>query len=173
MATINLEHAIELSHEALASILKGDRSGYKALFSHEDDVTLGNPFGPYARGRKNVEATLDGAASHYRDGKVTGADLIASYASADLCCVVDAAIMTASAISSFACPDISRARMRATRVRPGCPCRHCGSRRFNPRARTGRDRHSAAPTSALGRGARNHPRAHLDCTHGHDAEIRI
>jgi ketosteroid isomerase-like protein len=89
MATTNLEHAIQLSHEALASILKGDASGYKALFSNRDDITLGNPFGPYARGRKNVDATLDGAAAHYRDGEVTGADLIASYESADLSCVVE------------------------------------------------------------------------------------
>jgi ketosteroid isomerase-like protein len=89
MATTDLEHAIERSHEALASILKGDSSGYKALFSHRDDVTLGNPFGPYARGRKNVEATLDGAASHYRDGEVTGAELIATYATSDLTCVVE------------------------------------------------------------------------------------
>ena len=39
----------------LAAILKGDPSVYKALYSDRDDVTLGNPFGPYARGRKKVE----------------------------------------------------------------------------------------------------------------------
>jgi ketosteroid isomerase-like protein len=89
MKTTDLEQAIKHSHEALASILNGDPSGYKALYSHRDDITLGNPFGPYARGRKNVEATLDGAASHYRDGEVVRADLIASYESADLSCVVE------------------------------------------------------------------------------------
>jgi hypothetical protein len=83
MATTDLERAIERSHEALALILKGDSSGYKALFSQREDITLGNPFGPYAHGRKKVEATLDGAASHYRDGQVTAADLIATYASLD------------------------------------------------------------------------------------------
>jgi len=87
MTTTDLEHAIERSHTALASILKGDPSGYKALFSNQDDVTLGNPFGPYARGRNDVEKTLDGAASHYRDGEVTGTDLVAMYTSADLSCV--------------------------------------------------------------------------------------
>jgi len=89
MTTTDLEHAIERSHTALASILKGDPSGYKALFSNQDDVTLGNPFGPYARGRNDVEKTLDGAASHYRDGEVTGTDLVAMYTSADLSCVVE------------------------------------------------------------------------------------
>ena len=89
MATTDLERAIERSHEALALIVKGDPSGYKALFSQREDITLGNPFGPFARGRKTVEATLDGAASHYRDGHLTAADLIATYASADLACVVE------------------------------------------------------------------------------------
>lgn len=58
MTTKDLANAIEQSHAALAAILKGDPSGYKALYSEGEDVTLGNPFGPYARGRKNVEATL-------------------------------------------------------------------------------------------------------------------
>lgn len=89
MEATDLESAMKISHDALAAILNGDSSGYKALFSHKDDITLGNPFGPYARGRKSVEATLDGAASHYRDGEVTAVDLIATYASADLSCVVE------------------------------------------------------------------------------------
>lgn len=89
MAARTLDGAIEQSHAALAKILKGDKSGYEALFSEQDDVTLGNPFGPYAKGRKAVETTLAGAASHYRDGEVTGAELIATYASNDLACVVE------------------------------------------------------------------------------------
>src|SRR5262245_40326679 len=61
MSTTDLDHAIERSHQALAAIINGDSSGYKALFSNQEDITLGNPFGPYARGRKNVEKPLDGA----------------------------------------------------------------------------------------------------------------
>ena len=89
MDATELDSAIEQSHRALAAILKGDPSGYKALFSHADDITLGNPFGPYARGRKSVETTLDGAASNYREGEVTEVDLIATYAAGDLSCVVE------------------------------------------------------------------------------------
>ena len=89
MATTDLERAIERSHEALALIIRGDSSGYKALFSQREDISRGNPFGPYTRGRKHVEATLDGAASKYRDGQVTAVDLIATYASADLACAVE------------------------------------------------------------------------------------
>ena len=89
MITKELTSAIERSHAALAAILKGDPSGYRALFSEADDVTLGNPFGPYARGRKIVETSLAGAASHYRDGEVTGTELIATYTSSELACVVE------------------------------------------------------------------------------------
>ena len=89
MATNDLDSALEQSHMALAAILKGDPGVYEALFSDSDDVTLGNPFGPYARGRKKVEETLAGAASHYRDGEVTGTELIAKYTSDDLACIVE------------------------------------------------------------------------------------
>ena len=89
MAANDLDSAIEQSHAAGDAILKGDPSGYKTLYSDREDVTLGNPFGPYARGRKKVEETLDGAASHYRDGEFTPLDLIAKYASDDLACIVE------------------------------------------------------------------------------------
>jgi ketosteroid isomerase-like protein len=89
MATNDLSNAIEQSHAALGAILKGDPSVYQALFSLADDVTLGNPFGPYVRGRQNVEATLTRAASFYRDGEATGVELIAKYASGNLACVVE------------------------------------------------------------------------------------
>jgi hypothetical protein len=87
MATQDLSSAIEQSHLALGAMLRGDPSVYKALFSDEDDVTLGNPFGPYARGRKKVEETLAGAAANYRDGETTHIELVAKYV---FCPFVDA-----------------------------------------------------------------------------------
>ena len=89
MAMNDLDSAIEQSHAALDAILKGDPGVYQSLYSYADDVTLGNPFGPYARGRRNVESTLAGAASHYRDGEVIGVELIAKYVSDELACVVE------------------------------------------------------------------------------------
>ena len=85
----NLASAIEQSHAALGAILKGDPSVYQELYSPADDVTLGNPFGPYVRGREKVAATLAGAASHYRDGEVTDVELIAKYVADNLACVVE------------------------------------------------------------------------------------
>jgi ketosteroid isomerase-like protein len=89
MVTNDLTSAIEQSHAALEAILRGDPSVYQALYSSADDVTLGNPFGPYVRGRQNVETTLASAASHYRDGEATDVELIAKYVSDDLACVVE------------------------------------------------------------------------------------
>ena len=89
MTTNDLDSAIEQSHTALGAILNGDPSAYQSLYSFADDVTLGNPFGPYARGRQKVEVTLAGAASHFRDGEVTGIELVASYVSDDLACIVE------------------------------------------------------------------------------------
>jgi ketosteroid isomerase-like protein len=89
MVVQDLDTAIQQSHDAVAGIFRGDAAPAKMLFSDRDDITLGNPFGPYAHGRGQVEETLDRAASNYRDGKLTGAELIASYVSADLACVVE------------------------------------------------------------------------------------
>ena len=89
MAANDLDSVIEQSHAAVDGILKGDTSLAKDLFSDRDDVTLGNPFGPYACGRRRVEETLAGAASNYRDGEVTGVELVAKYVSGDLACVVE------------------------------------------------------------------------------------
>ena len=89
MSTPSLDDAIEASHHALAAIINGDPSGYRALYAEGEDPTLGNPFGPFAHGLQNVVERLSEAASNYRDGEVTGVELIAKYASGDLACVVE------------------------------------------------------------------------------------
>lgn len=89
MPTSDLAGAIERSHAALGAIVKGDPRAFQALYSSADDVTLGNPFGPYVRGRQKVEQTLAGAASHYRDGEVVEIELIARYVSETLACIVE------------------------------------------------------------------------------------
>jgi ketosteroid isomerase-like protein len=89
MMTPNLELAIEQSHAALDAILKGDPTLYQALYSEADDITLGNPFGPFARGQEQVMARLAGAAAHYRDGEVVEVESIANYISKDFACIVE------------------------------------------------------------------------------------
>jgi ketosteroid isomerase-like protein len=89
VAQSDLDDAIEQSHAALAAILTGDATLYHALYSGAEDVTLGNPFGPFVRGRKQVEETTRAASLNYRDGVVTGVELIAKHVSGDIGCVVE------------------------------------------------------------------------------------
>jgi len=66
------EHALPLEeyHRAGLEIVNGNPEVYKEVYSHRDDVTLANPFGPPARGWHEVSATVEAAAKHYRDGEV-------------------------------------------------------------------------------------------------------
>jgi ketosteroid isomerase-like protein len=52
-------------------------------------VTLGNPFGPFVRGRQKIVETTAGAAKRYRDGEIVGFELIAKHVTDDLACVVE------------------------------------------------------------------------------------
>lgn len=89
MTLKTLEDAIARNRAALDAMVKGDSTGYVALLSDRDDVTWGNPFGPFARGRKNVEATLASAATRMRSGKATSFDPIATYLAENLAVVVE------------------------------------------------------------------------------------
>ncbi len=57
-------------HRAGLEITNGNPEGYDKLYSRADDATLANPFGPPARGWSEVSATLNRAATNYRDGEV-------------------------------------------------------------------------------------------------------
>lgn len=84
-----LEAAIAESHEALRKILNGDPSGYAALFADRDDITLGNPFGPFGKGRAAVLTNLNNASTKYRDGSVVGVDRVALYGDGNVMVLVE------------------------------------------------------------------------------------
>ena len=83
-AADDFDEVLEQYHLALDEIMKGSAEGYKRVYSHRDDVTLANPFGPPARGWDEVAKTLERAASHYRDGETTGFENLAKYVTAEL-----------------------------------------------------------------------------------------
>jgi ketosteroid isomerase-like protein len=60
---------MEEYHRALREMVRGNPEGYKKLCSRRDDVTWANPFGPPVRGWDAVSATLNRAASNFRDGE--------------------------------------------------------------------------------------------------------
>jgi len=85
----DVEGVIERSHLAWREFVNGDPQPALQLFSHQDDVTVGNPFGPFVRGWERVSDTVGSAATIYLDGEVTGFERVATYATADLVCIVE------------------------------------------------------------------------------------
>jgi hypothetical protein len=51
MTARSLGEAIQESHAALGAISNGDVEPYMVLYSDGDDITVGNPFGPFVRGK--------------------------------------------------------------------------------------------------------------------------
>jgi ketosteroid isomerase-like protein len=76
-------------HDALNEFFRGDPEAAKALFSHREDVSLANPFGPVAIGWENVEATMESAASNYSDGRATNFETLAMYVTHELAYLVE------------------------------------------------------------------------------------
>jgi len=65
---VELDALIERYHDALLVLTGGDAEPLKAMWSHEDDVTLSNPWGPTRRGTSDAVAGMEFAASNFRDG---------------------------------------------------------------------------------------------------------
>ena len=88
-STSDFDAVLEPYHEALRAIINGDPSGYKEIYSPSDDVTLGNPFGPFGRGRAEVEERLELAASKYSGGQLGEIEPIAKYVTLELGYIVE------------------------------------------------------------------------------------
>lgn len=86
---MDLDEVIRRYHTAADEFSRGDPAPVKAIFSHRENVTLANPFGPALRGWERVSEALDQASSRFRDGKVTGIETIAEYRGAELATTVE------------------------------------------------------------------------------------
>ena len=84
-----LTEFVDQIHAALGAFCKGDPQPAKALFSHEEDVSLANPFGPPALGWSAVSETMDAAAAHYRDGRAADFERVAGYATEYLAYIIE------------------------------------------------------------------------------------
>jgi ketosteroid isomerase-like protein len=85
----DLDRTVDDAHAALDAFFKGDPEPYKAIFSHGDDVTLANPFGPPVRGWSLVARTAEQAATLYSHGRAMGFDRVAGHATDELAYVVE------------------------------------------------------------------------------------
>ncbi len=89
MATSDFDKVVERYHQSLDVFMKGSAEDTLALFSHREDVTLGNPFGPVARGFDRVAETARFASSHMRDGKARGFDTLVKHVMPEYAYIVE------------------------------------------------------------------------------------
>src|SRR5512144_2244721 len=86
---MELKQTVEQYHRAADEFSRGNPEPVKTAFSHRNDVTLANPFGPAVRGWEQVSEALDYASARFRDGEVTGFESIAEYVTADLASILE------------------------------------------------------------------------------------
>jgi ketosteroid isomerase-like protein len=97
----------EQYHLASGEFLKGNPEPVKELWSHREDVSLANPYGPPVRGWDEVTKTVEHAASLRSDGEFVGYEIVAKYVTAELAYVVqieraEAKIGTSEKITPYA-----------------------------------------------------------------------
>ncbi|UNK44573.1 YybH family protein [Arthrobacter sulfonylureivorans] len=89
MSWSGLDPIVERYHHALDAFVRGDPALQEELFSSQDDVTLANPLGPPARGRDQIEQTMERAASLLREGEPNRFERVTAYAGTDLAYMVE------------------------------------------------------------------------------------
>ncbi len=89
VATPDFDEFVRNYHQALDEFFRGNPEPAKVLYSHRDDASLANPFGPVAIGWTQVVGTMERAASNYADGGATGFDTLASSVTPDMAYIVE------------------------------------------------------------------------------------
>jgi ketosteroid isomerase-like protein len=78
----------EQYHLASGEFLKGNPEPVKKLWSHREDVSLANPYGPPVRGWDEAAKTIEHASSLRSDGEFVGFEIVAKYVTPELAYVV-------------------------------------------------------------------------------------
>jgi ketosteroid isomerase-like protein len=89
MVAPDLDQFVGQYHDALDEFFRGNPEPAKLLYSHLEDVSLANPFGPVAIGWSQVAETMERAAANYRDGGATGFETLAAYVTPELAYLVE------------------------------------------------------------------------------------
>ena len=80
---------VDASHLALADFMKGNPEPFIRMYSQGDDVSLGNPFGPFRRGWKDCADMLERSATVYSDGRAIAFDTVATHVTPEFACLVE------------------------------------------------------------------------------------
>lgn len=89
MERSELDDFVDEYHRALDGFFRGDPEPAKSLYSHREDASLANPFGPVAVGWEQVAETMERAARNYRDGGARGFETLSRYVTPDLAYLVE------------------------------------------------------------------------------------
>ena len=84
----DFDEVVEQYHLALGEFLKGNPEPVKKLWSHKEDVSSANPYGPPVREWNEVAKTLEHAASLRSEGEFVGYEVVAKYVTPELGYVV-------------------------------------------------------------------------------------
>jgi ketosteroid isomerase-like protein len=83
-AVADLDEVLKRFKLAGNEFMKGDPKPVQELFSHREDVSLANPFGPPVRGWERVAQRQERGASNYRDGEIYDFETVAKYVTPEL-----------------------------------------------------------------------------------------
>lgn len=88
-AVEDVDELIERYQQAMRELVNGNPEPLKEIYSHRDDASLANPFGPPVRGWDGSARAIEGSASNYRDGEILGFENVAKYVTSELACIVE------------------------------------------------------------------------------------
>ena len=90
MAAVDaVDELIERYHLALGELVNGNPKPLKEAFSHRDDVSLANPFGPPVRGWDEFALAMEGSASNYEGGEIVGFENVVKDVTSELAYIVE------------------------------------------------------------------------------------
>jgi ketosteroid isomerase-like protein len=84
----DLDQVLDRWHLAQDAFVKGNPEPVKEMWSHREDVSVANPYGPPVSGWDKVAKVVEHAASVRRDGKATGYEVVAKGVTPELAYVV-------------------------------------------------------------------------------------
>jgi ketosteroid isomerase-like protein len=87
-AVDDLDRVLERFKRAGNEFVKGNSKPVQEMFSHKEDVSLANPFGPPVRGWEQVAAAQERGASVFRDGEIYDFETVAKYVTDELASIL-------------------------------------------------------------------------------------
>jgi ketosteroid isomerase-like protein len=87
-AVDDLDEVLEQFKRVGNEFVKGNPKPVQELFSHREDVTLANPFGPPVRGWERVAEAQRRGASYFQDGEIYDFETVVKYTTPELACIL-------------------------------------------------------------------------------------